>query len=114
MIIHPLGTPSPSFQLEALLIRLILGTSWSFPLLTAAWEHEYFYSGLPITANFAAFSGQNATVFGPSEGHDSAIVNAGAAFKLTPRISTYLRYQGQLRRDHYNANAVTGGFTFSF
>jgi outer membrane autotransporter protein len=66
------------------------------------------------TASFLAFPGQSATVFGPSEGHDSAIINAGAAFQLTPRLSTYLGYQGQLGRDRYNANAVTGGFSFSF
>jgi fibronectin-binding autotransporter adhesin len=91
-----------------------LGSVLVIPTLTAAWEHEYFYTALPITANFVAFPGQSATLFGPSEGHDSAIVNAGAAFQLTARLSTYLGYQGQLGRDRYNANAVTGGFSFSF
>ena len=91
-----------------------LGNVLVIPTVTAAWEHEYFYTALPITANFLAFPGQSATVFGPSEGHDSAIVNAGAGFQLTPRFSTYIGYQGQLGRDHYNANAITGGFSFSF
>ena len=45
---------------------------------------------------------------------DSAIINAGAAFQFTSRLATYLGYQGELGRDHYNANAVTGGFSFSF
>jgi outer membrane autotransporter protein len=91
-----------------------LGNVLVIPTVTAAWEHEYFYTALPITASFLAFPGQSATLFGPSEGHDSAIINAGAAFQLTPRLSTYIGYQGQLGRDHYNANAVTGGFSFSF
>jgi outer membrane autotransporter protein len=84
------------------------------PSVTVAWEHEYFYTALPITANFAAFPGQSTTVFGPSEGHDSTIINVGAVVQLSPRFSTYVGYQGQLGRDHYNANAVTGGFSVSF
>src|SRR5580704_7080217 len=42
------------------------------PSLKAAWEHEYLYSVLPITAGFAGIPGPTATFFGPSEGHDSA------------------------------------------
>ena len=44
-----------------------------------AWEHEYFYSNLPVTVSSPLFPGSSATIFGPNEGHDSAIVNAGAA-----------------------------------
>ena len=91
-----------------------LGKVLIIPTLTAAWEHEYFYTALPITVSSVEFPGQSATLFGPSEGHDSASINAGAAFQLSPRLSTYLGYQGQLGRDRYNANAVTGGFSFSF
>jgi outer membrane autotransporter protein len=91
-----------------------LGSVAIIPTLTVAWEHEYFYSALPVTVSSVEFPGQSATLFGPAEGHDSAIINAGAAFQLTPRLSTYLGYQGQLGRNHYNANAITGGFSFSF
>lgn len=84
------------------------------PTVTVTWERQYFYSALPITVSSGEFPDQSTTLFGPSEGHDSAIVNAGAAFQFTSRFSTYLGYQGQLGRDHYNANAVTGGFSFSF
>jgi outer membrane autotransporter protein len=90
------------------------GSVLVIPTLTVAWEHEYFYSDLPITVNSADFPGQSATFFGPAEGHDSATINAGAAFKFTPRLATYLGYQGQLGRDHYNSNAITGGISFSF
>jgi outer membrane autotransporter protein len=91
-----------------------LGNVLVIPTLTVAWEHEYLYTDLPITVNSVEFPGQSATLFGPAEGHDGAIINAGAAFELTPRLLTYLGYQGQLGRDHYNANAITGGFSFSF
>jgi hypothetical protein len=72
-----------------------------------AWEHEYLYTALPITVGSAQFHG-SATLFGPSEGHDSSIVNAGLAVQWSSRVSTYVGYQGQLGRDRYNGDAVTG------
>ena len=60
------------------------------PSLKAAWEHEYKYSALPITVGFAGIPGPSATFFGPSEGHDSAVVSAGVSVQLTPAISTYV------------------------
>jgi outer membrane autotransporter protein len=84
------------------------------PSLKAAWEHEYKYSALPITAGFAEIPGPSATFFGPNEGHDSAIVSAGVSTHLTPAISTYVNYDGQLGREHYDSNAVTGGVRISF
>jgi fibronectin-binding autotransporter adhesin len=84
------------------------------PSLWAAWEHEYKYSRLPITFSSVEFPGVSATAFGPHEGHDSAIINAGVGTQWTPRISTYVGYQGQLGRDNYDANGVTGTISFAF
>jgi outer membrane autotransporter protein len=84
------------------------------PSVSAAWEHEYKYSGLPITVSAPVFGGVSETFFGPSEGHDSAIINAGVGVQWTPGISTYVAYQGQLGRDRYDSNAVTGGVSLSF
>jgi fibronectin-binding autotransporter adhesin len=84
------------------------------PSLKAAWEHEYKYSALPITAGFAGIPGPSATFFGPSEGHDSAIVSAGVSVQVTPAITTYVNYDGQLGRGNYDSNAVTGGIRISF
>jgi outer membrane autotransporter protein len=84
------------------------------PSLKAAWEHEYKYSALPITAGFAGIPGPSATFFGPNEGHDSAVLSAGVSAQLTPAISTYVNYDGQLGRGNYDSNAVTGGFRISF
>jgi outer membrane autotransporter protein len=84
------------------------------PSLKAAWEHEYKYSALPITASFAGIPGPSATFFGPSEGHDSAVVSAGVSVEVTPAITTYVDYDGQLGRGNYDSNAVTGGVRISF
>jgi fibronectin-binding autotransporter adhesin len=84
------------------------------PSFKIAWEHEYKYSALPITAGFAGIPGPSSTFFGPSEGHDSAVVNAGVSVQVTRAISTYLNYDGQLGRGNYDSNAVTGGVRISF
>ena len=84
------------------------------PSLKAAWEHEYLYSALPITAGFADISGPTATFTGPAEGHDSAVVSAGVSVLWTPTLTTYLNYDGQLGRQNYDSNAVTGGVRISF
>ena len=91
-----------------------IGTIMVEPFLKAAWEHEYKYSALPITAGFAGIPGPSATFFGPNEGHDSAIVSAGVSAQLTRALSVYVNYDGQLGRENYNSNAVTGGFRFGF
>jgi outer membrane autotransporter protein len=84
------------------------------PSLKAAWEHEYLYSALPITAGFAGIPGPSATFSGPSEGHDSAIVSAGISAQWTPALTVYVNYDGQLGRGNYDSNAVTGGVRVSF
>ena len=91
-----------------------VGSVMVIPSVTAAWEHEYEYSALPVTVSAPVFGGASATLFGPSEGHDSAIVTAGVGVQWTPRISTYVSYQGQLGRVRYDSNGVTGGVSLSF
>jgi fibronectin-binding autotransporter adhesin len=83
------------------------------PSLRAAWEHEYKYSALPVTAGFAGIPGPSGTFYGPSEGHDSAILSAGVLVQWSPMIATYVNYDGQLGRDRYDSNAVTGGLRIS-
>ena len=91
-----------------------LGKVLLIPTLTVAGEHEYLYTALPITVSSVEFPGQSATLFGPSEGHDSAILNAVLGIQWTPRISTYVGYQGLLGRDRYSAYAATDGISLSF
>ncbi|MBV8224620.1 MAG: autotransporter outer membrane beta-barrel domain-containing protein, partial [Verrucomicrobia bacterium] len=84
------------------------------PFVKATWEHEFKYSAVPITAGLADFPGPNETFFGPAEGHDSAVVSAGLSIQWRPSLSTYVTYDGQLGRDHYNSNAVSGGVRVSW
>ena len=42
------------------------------------------------------------------------IINANLAIQCTPRIWATIGYDGQVARDYYNSNAVTGTFSFSF
>ena len=56
-----------------------VGNVFVEPTLQAAWEHEYKYSDLPVTAGFAGIPGPADTFYGPSEGEDSAIVSAGVS-----------------------------------
>src|SRR6266550_8457674 len=91
-----------------------VGTVHVEPFLKATWEHEFKYSTLPITAGFADISGPSATFLGPAEGHDSAVVDAGISVSWTPRISTYVSYNGLLGRDRYNSNGVSGGIRIRF
>jgi outer membrane autotransporter protein len=84
------------------------------PSIRAAWEHEYLYSAIPVTAGFAGISGPQATFFGPAEGHDSAIVSVGVSVRWSPALTAYVSYDGQLWRGNYDSNAVTGGVSLSF
>jgi uncharacterized protein with beta-barrel porin domain len=51
--------------------------------------------------------GPSATFFGPSEGHDSAVVSAGVSVQVTPAITNYVNYDGQLGHGNYYSNAGT-------
>jgi uncharacterized protein with beta-barrel porin domain len=63
---------------------------------------------------FAGIPGPSATFFGPNEGHDSAVVSAGITVQWTPTISTYVNYDGQLGRENYDSNGVTGEVRINF
>jgi outer membrane autotransporter protein len=84
------------------------------PFLKASWEHEFKYSALPITASLANVPGPSATFVGPVEGHDSAVVDAGASVLWTPTFSTYISYNGLLGRGRYDSNGVSGGIRIRF
>jgi outer membrane autotransporter protein len=84
------------------------------PFVRAAWGHEFLYSALPISASLVNIPGSPVTIFGPSLGHDSALVSAGVTVQWTKSFSTYVNYDGQLGRDRYDSNGVSGGFRFTF
>jgi outer membrane autotransporter protein len=67
-----------------------------------------------MITNLYRADGSGNSGFGPNEGHDSAVVSAGVSVQLTPAISTYLNYHGQLGRDNCDSNAATGEVRISF
>jgi outer membrane autotransporter protein len=75
------------------------------PSVSAAWEHEYKYSGLPITVSAPVFGGVSETFFGPSEGHDSAIINAGVGVLRPSKPGTVMQV---------GAVKIMGGLSASF
>jgi outer membrane lipase/esterase len=91
-----------------------VGNITVIPSLYAAWEHQYKVSRLPITFGAADFRGVTATTFSPDIGQNSCIIDAGANVQWTPRISTYIGYHGQVGAKNYEANGVSGTFSFSF
>ena len=84
------------------------------PFVRVAWEHEYKYSSLPISAGLTDVSGSPTTITGPRVGHDSAVINAGLTVQWSQRLSTYVSYDGQLGRSRYNSNGVSGGVRYAF
>ena len=91
-----------------------LGKTVIIPGLKLAWEHEYRYSNLDISGSAPIFNNASATFNGPNLGHDSLIIEANLGVQITPQIATTIGYDGQLARDHYISNAVTGTVSFSF
>jgi outer membrane autotransporter protein len=77
-------------------------------LVVAMQDNGAGYQSAPGSSRY------NVAVGGDGLNAVSAIINAGVGVQWTERISTYVGYQGQLGRDRYDANAVTGSVSFSF
>jgi len=84
------------------------------PELRAAWQHEFADSTYALDSNFANGAASTFTVRGPRFGRDSLLVGAGFAIQCNERCATYLYYNGELLRENYISNAVTGGVRVSF
>jgi outer membrane autotransporter protein len=69
---------------------------------------------MPVSARLVDIPGTPTKVFGPAVGADSAVVNAGLSVQWTSTFSTYVSYDGQLGRDRYSSNGVSGGFRVAF
>jgi fibronectin-binding autotransporter adhesin len=92
-----------------------IGSVPVIPQVQFAWEHEYLYSNLPISYSSAVLpQAGTVTTSGPAAGHDSLLINANISVQWTPRIWTTIGYDGDVARDHYNSNAVSGTISFSF
>jgi autotransporter-associated beta strand protein/YVTN family beta-propeller protein len=99
-------------------LRLIsfwrVGPFQVIPELRASWQHEFKYSTLPITAQFASGADGTFTVHGPGIGHDSALIHSGIEVRWNDQWSSFVSYDGNIGRGGYDSNAVSGGLTFRF
>jgi YVTN family beta-propeller protein/autotransporter-associated beta strand protein len=84
------------------------------PELRASWQHEFMYSALPITAQFASGADGAFTVHGPGIGHDSALIHSAIEVRWNDRWSSFVGYDGNVGRGDYDSNAVSGGLTYRF
>jgi YVTN family beta-propeller protein/autotransporter-associated beta strand protein len=99
-------------------LRLIsfwrIGPFLVIPELRASWQHEFKYSALPITAQFASGADGVFTVHGPGIGHDSALIHSAIEVRWNDRWSSFVSYDVNVGRGGYDANAVSGGLTYRF
>jgi outer membrane autotransporter protein len=91
-----------------------LGSMTLKPELRAAWQHEFGDSTYSLDSSFASGAGGTFTVSGPRTGRDSMLVGAGFALQINERCATYLYYDGELFRENYISNSVTGGVRIAF
>ena len=105
-------------------LRTVLGAEFgsSIPLgsertlglsLRLGWQHEYAYTGRPITASFAGAPSASFTVYGATPTRDAAIVGFSAMTNVAAATQLYLRYDGELASGTDN-HALTAGLRMSW
>ena len=90
-----------------------VGKATVTPQLKVGWEHEYAYSTLPINSQLASGAGGVFTVYGPSMGRDSAMIELGVNVQWSERITAYLNYDVRVNTAYQSQN-ITGGMNISF
>ena len=81
--------------------------------LRLGWQHEYAYTGRPITASFAGAPSASFTVYGATPTRDAAIVGFSAMTNIATATQLYLRYDGELGSGTDN-HALTAGLRMSW
>jgi outer membrane autotransporter protein len=81
--------------------------------LRLGWQHEFAYTGRPITAAFSGAPSASFTVYGATPERDSAVVGFSATTAVTPTTSIYLRYDGEIGNGTDN-HAVNVGVRISW
>ena len=79
--------------------------------MSVQWEHEYLDGDRAIGATL---EGQNFNVESTAAGRDGLLFDIGMTVNWSGRVSTYLGYQGELGRNHYNSNSFFGGVRIGF
>src|SRR5690606_33949630 len=80
----------------------------------AQWQHEYLDDNRSIGAFFANGAGGPFTVFGPSLGHDSAILGVGMTAEFSETVSGYLGYEAEFGRTNFDHHTVQIGFQIAY
>lgn len=91
----------------------LVGAARVTPSLSMQWQHEFLYSQLGITSQFANGAGNPFTAYGPRIGRDSALVTAGMNVAWD-RYAVYVAYQAELFRTNYQSHTVFAGFRVSW
>ena len=83
------------------------------PEIPATWQHEYGDTFDEASATML-IGGPPFAVASSPIGRDSLLLNAGFTLRITPELSAYAFYDGELARTNYGANNVMLGFRASF
>ena len=83
------------------------------PSVEVDWQREYFSQNRTIAGVFNS-PGIGFVDKTPHHGRDSIIVNSGISAQVTPRISVFAYYIGDLAGDGWSSHTVTGGLSYSF
>ncbi|MFZ5783374.1 MAG: autotransporter domain-containing protein [Pseudomonadota bacterium] len=81
--------------------------------LRLGWQHEYAYTGRPITAAFSGAPQAAFTVYGATPQRDAAVVGFSANTRVAEATQIYLRYDGELATGTDN-HALTAGLRISW
>ena len=82
------------------------------PQAKVQWRHEFANDSRDVTASFK--DGGQFTVNGPGVGKDGILLETGLTVRVTPAVSVYGLYSGDLGVSNYTANAFMGGLELSF
>ncbi len=84
------------------------------PQMRLSWQHEYLDNTQSLEARFLSGPNSAFTVSGPDIKRDRAVFSAGLNVLVTPTVSVYAHYDGQLGNSNYNYNSVTAGIKVDF
>ena len=90
-----------------------IGSMVLVPEVRATWQHEYGDTFDSISAAMLLGSPAFSVTSSPI-GRDSLLLNAGFTLRITPDLSVYAFYDGELARTNYQANNLLVGFRASF
>ena len=82
-------------------------------LLRLGWQHEFAYTGRPMTASFAGAPQAFFTVYGAVPQRDAAVIGLQADTQVADKMRAYLRYDGEIASGNDN-HALTAGLRFAW